>query len=72
MGLVNDLANGNADASRVMSFLGSLDTQFWKGALVGVAAALLLTNESVKSGIASGLSGIMGVFGKEKEEAQPE
>jgi hypothetical protein len=72
MQLVNDISNGNADPSRVMNFLGSLDTQFWKGALVGVAAVLLLTNDTVKNGIASGLSGVMGVFGKEKKETQSE
>jgi hypothetical protein len=72
MQLVNDIANGNADASRVMSFLENLDTRFWKGALVGMAAVLILSNDTVKNGIANGLSGVMGIFGKEKEAPQPE
>lgn len=72
MGLVNDLANGNADPSRVMSFLGSLDTQFWKGAIVGVSATLLLTNETVKNAIVNTLSGILGAISKETEEEQTE
>lgn len=70
MGLVNDLANGNADASRVMAFLGSLENQFWKGALVGVSTTLLLTNDTVKNAIVGTLSNILGAFEKETEEEQ--
>lgn len=51
MELVNDLTNGNPDPSRLLSCLGSLDTQFWKGALVGVAVAVLLTDNSLKNSI---------------------
>ena len=72
MQLVNDLANGNADPSRMMDVLGGLDTRFWKGALVGVAATLLLTNDAVKGTIANSLSGILGIFGNEKQEARSE
>jgi len=70
MGLVNDLANGNADASRLMSFLGSLDNQFWKGALVGVSATLLLTNDTVKNAIVGTLSNVLGAFEKKTEKEQ--
>jgi hypothetical protein len=72
MGLVNDLANGDADASRVISFLGSLDTQFWKGAMVGVTATLLLTNDTVKDSIVGALSGLFGIFGKEADDEATE
>ena len=68
MGLVNDLANGKADPSQVMTLLGGLDGQFLKGALVGIGATLLLTNDAVKATIAGTLSGIFGAFGKEKKE----
>lgn len=70
MDLVGDLANGNADPSRLMACLGSLDTQFWKGALVGVAATLLLTNDTVKSAIAGALSGVLGVFQPDAQEKE--
>jgi len=68
--LVQDMANGKADPSRIMGFLEGLDAQFWKGALVGVAAVLLLTNDTVKSTMNSSLSGLMGVLGGEKKEEQ--
>jgi hypothetical protein len=70
MGLVNDLANGKTDPSRVMSFLGGLDGQFLKGALVGIAATLLLTSDSVRKGMAGTLSGVFDAFGKESGKEQ--
>lgn len=69
MGLVNDLANGKADPSQVMSFLGGLDGQFLKGALVGIGATLLLTSDSVRKGLTGTLSGIFGTSGKDPGEA---
>ncbi len=72
MGLVNDIANGNADASRVMAFLDGLDNQFWKGALIGVAATLLLTNDALKNGIAGSLAGVFGAFDKSSQAPQTE
>jgi hypothetical protein len=68
MGIVNDIANGNADPSKIMSMLGSIDGQFWKGALVGVGVTLLLTNDTVKSTLMGALAGVMGTFTKETEE----
>jgi len=70
MGLVNDLANGKADPSQVMSFLGGLDGQFLKGALVGIGATLLLISDSVRKGMAGTLSGVFDAFGKESREEQ--
>jgi hypothetical protein len=32
------------------------DSQFWKGALLGAAVTLLLTNESVQKGVVKGVS----------------
>lgn len=32
------------------------DSQFWKGALIGAAVTLILTNESVQKGIVKGVS----------------
>ena len=72
MGLVNDIANGNADASRMMAFLDGLDNQFWKGALIGVAATLLLTNDALKNGIAGSLAGVFGAFDKSSQDPQTE
>ncbi|MFH1137677.1 MAG: hypothetical protein V1816_16545 [Pseudomonadota bacterium] len=68
MRLVNDMTTGNADASKVVDFLGTMDVQFWKGALVGMGATLLLTNSAAKNAIAGALSGVLGLLGKEREE----
>lgn len=70
MGIVNDLANGNPDVSKMMGLLQSCDTQFWKGTLIGVAATLLLTNETVKNTITNAFSGIGGTFQAEKKEVE--
>jgi len=45
--IVEEMANGGGLASlgRLLSFE---DREFWKGALIGAAAVLLLTNESVQ------------------------
>ena len=68
MQLVTDVANGSADPARVMDFLGALDARFWKGALVGVGATLLLTNDTAKNAIVGALSGLMGKPGQDKPE----
>jgi len=72
MGIINDLANGNPDVPKMMNFLESLDTQFWKGTLVGVTATLLLTNETVKNAIAGALSGVWGIFQKDTQKDSKE
>ena len=62
-GLVNDMVNGDADPSRLASFLESLDTQFWKGTAVGAVATLFLTSDTVKGMVEGGLSSLFGIFG---------
>jgi len=71
MEIIKDFANGNTDASRVMTFLEGLDTQFWKGTMIGVAVTLLLTNNTVKDTISGALSGALGIFQKDKNEQEP-
>jgi hypothetical protein len=45
-------------AAPVSSLLGLniQDSQFWKGALLGAAVALLVTNESVQKGLVKGMA----------------
>ncbi|MEY6433938.1 hypothetical protein ABC977_16155 [Thioalkalicoccus limnaeus] len=50
-GLVDELANGGSGLSSLSKMLNLDDGEFWKGALVGAAAVLLLTNESVQSAL---------------------
>lgn len=53
--LMQDLAGGNGDGLAGLTQLLNLDDkEFWKGALVGAAAVLLLTNESVQRALFRG------------------
>lgn len=67
MNLVGDLANGKASPSQVMDCLSRMDGQFWKGAIVGIGATLLLTNSTVKNALMGTLGGIFGAFAKETD-----
>ncbi|THB63998.1 MAG: hypothetical protein D6E12_15870 [Desulfovibrio sp.] len=71
-GLIQDAANGSPDVSRFMNFFQSTSSDFWKGALVGVAATLLLTNDTVKGALAGAFGGLMGFMGKSAEEQEAE
>ena len=53
-------ALGEEDAGMFKELLGTLgmnDKEFWKGALVGAAAALILSNENVRKGLMGLVSG---------------
>ena len=54
--MVDDVMNGEADPSKIMSFLQNSDGDFLKGAVVGAAAMFLLNTPVVKETLA-------GVFG---------
>lgn len=71
-GLINEAANGNPDVNSFVRFFQSTSSDFWKGALVGTALTLLLTNDSVKSGIAKSFAGIWGMVGGKAEEMEAE
>lgn len=49
--LVDEIANGGNGLSSIGRLLNLDDVDFWKGALVGAAAVLLLTNESVQGAL---------------------
>lgn len=49
MELYNDFVQGKTDPSKIMNFLTSTGTHFWKGAIVGALLTLVMTNESVKA-----------------------
>jgi hypothetical protein len=49
--LVDEIANGGNGLSSLTKMLDFDDSEFWKGALLGAAAVLLLTNESVQSAL---------------------
>ncbi|MCP5426016.1 MAG: hypothetical protein H6970_13260 [Gammaproteobacteria bacterium] len=47
-GLVEEIANGGNGLSSLSRLLNLDDWEFWKGAAIGAAAVMLLTNESVQ------------------------
>ncbi len=49
--VMNEIANGGNGLSSLSKMLDLDDSEFWKGALVGAAAVLLLTNESVQNAL---------------------
>jgi hypothetical protein len=49
--LIEEISNGGNGLSSLSKMLNLDDTEFWKGALVGAAAVLLLTNDSVQNAL---------------------
>jgi hypothetical protein len=49
--LFDEIANGGNGFSSLSKMLNLEDSEFWKGALLGAAAVLLLTNESVQGAL---------------------
>ncbi|SDW84688.1 hypothetical protein [Thiocapsa roseopersicina] len=49
--LVDEIANGGNGLSSLGKMFNLEDSEFWKGALLGAAAVLLLTNESVQGAL---------------------
>ncbi|MGD9123600.1 MAG: hypothetical protein PVG60_00830 [Desulfarculaceae bacterium] len=60
MGMVGDIMNGKADMSKVSSWLGGMDSGFWKGALLGAALAFLISSPMVSDTVKGMFSGLMG------------
>ncbi len=71
-GLIQEAANGNADVAGFLRFFQSSSSDFWKGALVGGAVTLLLTNETVKNAIAGALGGVLGCLSRSAEDQEAE
>lgn len=61
--LVDEISNGGSGLASLGKILDFNDADFWKGALVGAAAVLLLTNESVQGwllGLGAKAKGALG------------
>ena len=69
MDVVNGIINGESpDVPKIIALFESMDTRFWKGAMIGAGVVLLATNETVKKAIGDVLSGITGKSGKTETE----
>lgn len=67
---VNDVINGEADPTSLIGLFAENSGDFWKGALVGAAAVVLLNNDAVK-GALGGLAGSVGaMFGESDPEGE--
>jgi hypothetical protein len=66
--MVADIAKGDPNWAGIAQWIDSSGGDFWKGALVGAAVALVLTNEAVKKTMGNFLAGIFGGKKEEKKE----
>lgn len=66
-GMARDVVDGKADPARMIGYLESCDSQFWKGLLVGAGIALILGNPSIRSTITDTFSGLIS-SGEETED----
>lgn len=65
---IEEIAGGGNGLNSLSRLLNFEDTEFWKGALVGAAAVMLLTNESVQSMLfKGGKSADKGASGDHRE-----
>ncbi len=71
-GLIQEAANGQPDVGRFLNFFHTVSSDFWKGALVGTALTLLLTNDQVKTLLGRSFAGLWGMVGGSAEEREAE
>ena len=65
MDVVGSLARGEPpEMSNVVELMGGIDTQFWKGSIIGAATVFAMNNEAVKGMAANGIAKMMNLFGK--------
>ncbi len=68
LGVINDVASGRTpELPEIAQMVQQAPGDFWKGAIVGAAVGLLLTSESVRSGLGSVLGAVFSGFGGEDE-----
>lgn len=69
--VVNGIASGRPDVDKIMGLMEGYDGQFWKGLLMGAAATLLFTNDTVKGALAGAVGSAWGFFQQDKTDAAP-
>ena len=70
-GVMTDVMNGEAEPSQLLGLFAGTGGEFWKGALVGAAAVVLLNNDTVKgalSGLAASAGSLLGERDPEGEQ----
>ena len=67
--VVNGIINGDPpDIPKLISVFENVDTQFWKGAVIGAVLVLVATNDTVKKTISNAFSGVVGKASGTKNE----
>ena len=73
LGVINDIASGKTpELPEVAQMVQQAPGDFWKGAIVGVAAGLLLTSESVRNGLGSVIGAVFSGVGREQDAEEKE
>lgn len=67
---VNDVINGDADPTSLIGLFAENSGDFWKGALVGAAAVVLLNNDAVKGALAGVAGSVGAMFGDSDPEGE--
>ncbi|MEF2230786.1 MAG: hypothetical protein V3571_07645 [Pseudodesulfovibrio sp.] len=70
-GVMTDVMNGEAEPSQLLGLFAGTGGEFWKGALVGAAAVVLLNNDTVKgalAGLAASAGSLLGERDPEGEQ----
>lgn len=67
-GVVSDVMDGKADPSKLLGLFADTGGEFWKGALVGAAAVVLLTNDTVKGAVGGMIGSLFGEADPEGEQ----
>ena len=67
---VTDVMNGEADPTSLIGLFAENSGDFWKGALVGAAAVVLLNNDAVKGALAGVAGSVGSMFGESDPEGE--
>lgn len=63
--ILNDIATGNTpEPAKVMELVNGVDTQFWKGSVVGALSVFALSNDAVKKSAVNMVAKLMNSFGQ--------
>ncbi len=73
LGVINDVASGRTpELPEIAQMVQQAPGDFWKGAIVGAVAGLLLTSESVRGGLGSVMGAVFSGFGGGEKDAEAE
>ncbi|WP_419785973.1 hypothetical protein [Pseudodesulfovibrio sp.] len=69
-GVMTDVMNGDVEPNKLLGLFAETGGDFWKGALVGAAAVVLLNNDTVKGALAGLAASAGSMFGERDPEGE--